>query len=295
VKVQIAADITAVARTVTLGVLTGTTYTPGALDVTADALAITPPTGFANPALQVLLGSNLTITGGGSVNVGTFTVDNFGTINVNTDDSGATLTAGNVHNESGGTINGGLTFATGGTVTNAGQVSGLIFSGATVGNGITVNGGAGNIANTGTITGTTGVSLGDGGSVTNNPGGTISATHGPGVELANGGTLTNNAGATITGATDGVLSDLPFSGVTGGVATAAAARTSSAAVPDSTIVNSGTITGPTGVESDGGGSVTNNAGGIIQGTAGYGIASLVSDAGNPLPLTVVNSLETYWR
>jgi hypothetical protein len=287
-------DEAAVARTVTLGVVNDGAYTPGQLEVIGATLTITPPTGTLNPGLQVLAGSTLTIGGEGAVNLGTFTVENFGQINVGADGSGGTLNAGTVINRNGGTINGGLTFEGGGTVTNAGQISGLVFSGVTVGTGIVAFDGAGAITNTnsGTISGTNGVELDDGGSVTN--AGRISGTGEAGVEFFDGGSLTNSAGGTITGTSRGVLSptELPESGIS----EQAAAIAAQAADPPAVIVtNSGTISGATGVEIDTGGSVTNNAGGIIRGTGGegvgdgIGVAALPNSGVAPEPLAVANS------
>ena len=265
-------DEVAVARTVTLGVVNGGTYTPGQLEVIGETLTITPPTGTLNPGLQVLSESTLTIGGEGAVNLGTFTVENFGQINVGADGSGGTLNAGTVTNRNSGSINGGLTFEGAGTVTNAGQISGLVFSGVTVGAGIQAFDGAVTITNTnsGTISGTTGI------------------------ELEDGGTVTNGAGGTITGNSRGVLSPtvLPESGIS----EQAAAIAAQAADPPAVIVtNSGTISGATGVEIDTGGSVTNNAGGIIRGIGGegagdgIGVAALPNSGVTPEPLAVANS------
>jgi autotransporter-associated beta strand protein len=242
----------AAARTVTLGALSGSgAYSSGELDV-VDELTIAPPAGTGNPGLQVLKGSTLQIEDGGTVNLGAFAVDNFGLINIVTD-SGAMLVAGTVKNEITGTITGGLSFSEGGTVVNAGQISGLISgfidSGVTVTPGIKVTGGPGNLTNSGTVS--------------------------DGIEFDEGGTVTNQAGGSITGAAGGnaaILSPMPFSGVTTPI----------------TVTNSGSISGSTGVEADTGGSVTNNAGGIIEGTNGPGIIAFSDDTGTP-PLTVVNS------
>jgi hypothetical protein len=232
---QIGAELTGTAHTVTLGAVNDGVYSPGVLDVDG-TLNITPTVRTANPGLQILSGSTLNITGG-TVNVGTFTVDNFGTINVGADETGGTLIAGTVHNENIGTINGGLTFGAGGTVVNAGAIS------------------------------------------------SQTATNGVGVEFFDGGSLTNNTGGTITGTIDGVLArnPLPDSGIGIGAIEAAAVA------PAVTIVNSGTISGATGIEADSGGSVTNNAGGVIQGTDGVGIAALPNSGVLPPPLAVVNS------
>jgi autotransporter-associated beta strand protein len=250
----------AVARTVTLGVLSvHGAYSPGVLDVFGDeTLTITPPTGTENPGLQVLLGSTLQIEDGATVNLGAFAVDNFGTINIAPEQGEANpgiLVAGTVKNETSGIITGGLSFANGGTVVNAGQISGasgFIDSGPTVTTpGILVTGGPGNITNSGNVS--------------------------DGIELDNGGSVTNQAGGSITGIPGGdaaILSPMPFSGVT---------------PTPLTVTNSGSISGSTGVEADTGGTVTNNAGGIIEGTNGPGIIASADDTGTPPPLTVVNS------
>jgi len=265
---EIVGEETATARTVTLGVVNkgSGAYSPGELDVVGGALEVgpTPQSGIvANPSLQVLSKSTLQIQDGGFVNLGTFVVENYGTIDIGTEGDGGTLTAGAVINRSSGVINGGLTFeaATGGTVINAGQISGLVFSGVTVGDGVLVFNGQGNITNSGTISGTNGI------------------------EFLDGGSVTNSANGKITGTSDGILSSLPFSGTTGEAA--AQAPPVAAAAPAVTIVNSGTISGATGIEADAGGTVTNNAGGVIQGTDGDGIASLPNSGA--APLVVVNS------
>jgi hypothetical protein len=274
----------ATAHTVTLGVVTEG-YSFGQLNVSEEGLLTITPTGTANPGLQVLSESTLQIQGG-TVNLGTSTVDNFGLINIGTDGDGGTLTAGRVNNEETGTIEGGLTFgaATGGTVVNAGKISGLVFSGVTTGSGIVVFNGPGTITNSGTISGFDGIDLENGGSVANT--GVISASNGAGIEFFDGGTVTNGTGGKITGTTDGILSPLPFSGPTEGPGIVLPAADSTI-----TIVNSGSISGAAGVEADAGGTVTNNAGGVIQGTDGAGVTAALPDSGvvAPDPLNVVNS------
>jgi autotransporter-associated beta strand protein len=284
---QILGEQLAVARTVTLGLNQGV-YSPGKLDVFGGALTITPPAGTTNPSLQVLSGSILQIQEGGVVNVGT-SLENYGTINIGTFGDGGTLTAGAVLNRSTGVIDGGLVFEapTGGTVTNAGQISGLTFSGVSEGTAITVTDGPGNITNSssGKISGFDGIDLEDGGAVAN--AGTISGTEGAGVLLDNGGSVTNSAGAKITGFEEGILSPLPFSG--GEEETVNPVAKSPLAAPAVAVTNSGTISGATGIEIDNGGEVTNNAGGIIQGTEGDGVASVGNSGTLPAPLVVVNS------
>jgi hypothetical protein len=291
---QIAEEGAAVARTVTLGVVNAGVYAPGQLEVIGGTLTITPPPGTLNPGLQVLSGSTLTIEEEGAVNLGTFTVENFGQINIGADGSGGTLNAGTVTNRNSGSISGGLTLPGDATVANAGQISGLVFSGVTFGAGILAFDGAVTITNTssGTISGSTGVELDDGGSVTN--AGKISGTEEAAVEFFDGGSVTNSAGGTITGTSRGVLSpiELPESGISE-QATAIAAQ--AADPPPVIVTNSGTISGATGVEIDTGGSVTNNAGGIIQGTGGegvgdgIGVAALPNSGVVPEPLAVANS------
>ncbi len=290
------AEQAAVARTVTVGVLNqGGVYSPGELDVFNETLNVTGAAGITHPSMQVLSGSTLQIQDFATVNLGTSVIENYGTINIGTFDEGGTLTAGAVINRSTGVINGGLTITapSGGTVTNAGQISGLIFSGVSEGAGITVTEGPGNITNTssGKISGSDGIDLDAGGAVVN--AGTISGTGefaGTGVFLANGGSVTNNPGGNITGVEEGILSPLPFSEDTGGTEETVTAVPKAALVaPVVAVTNSGTISGATGVEIDNGGQVTNNAGGIIQGTEGDGVASVGNSGTLPAPLVVVNS------
>jgi autotransporter-associated beta strand protein len=287
---QITFQQAAVAGNVTLGVLTEAGYSPGELDVDGGTLTVAPLAGTGSSVLQVLSGSTLQILDGGLVNLGGFAIDNFGQINIGPNESFGTLIAGRVDNEKTGIISGGLEFdsVAGGTVVNAGQISGRVFSGVT-GTGIVVTEGPGNIVNTGTISGSNAIELDNGGSVVNS--GSVTGTQngeeggGVGIEFNNGGSVVNNAGGKITGTNEGILSSLPFSGTTEGVSAPAAV----APAPAVTIENSGTISGATGIEADAGGSVTNNAGGVIQGTGGNGIVARPTFAGNPSPLTVDNS------
>jgi fibronectin-binding autotransporter adhesin len=287
---QIGGEQAAGARTVTLGVLNQEgVYSPGELDVFGGELTITPAAGITNPGLQVLSGSTLQIQDFGDVV--TPVVENYGTINIGTFGDGGTLTAAAVLNRSTGVIDGGLniTAPSGGTVNNAGQISGLTFSGISESAGISVTDGPGNITNTssGKISGFDGIDLDAGGVVAN--AGTISGTGrtGTGVFLSNGGSVTNDAGAKITGVEEGILSQLPFSGTAEETVTPAAKA--ALAAPAVAVSNSGTISGATGIEIDNGGEVTNNVGGIIQGTEGDGIVSLPNSGNLPEPLVVVNS------
>jgi fibronectin-binding autotransporter adhesin len=192
-----------------------------------------------------------------------------------------------------------ITVEAGGTLDNAGTLNATSL--VTLGPPETV--GTANVINraTGTITGTAesfdGLDFNVPGSLQNS--GTISgdiANGGvDGVAFANGGSVTNNAGGIITGADRGVVSALPVL-PEAGISEQAAAIAAQAADPPAVIVtNSGTISGATGVEIDTGGSVTNNAGGIIRGTGGegvgdgIGVAALPNSGVAPEPLAVANS------
>ena len=116
----------------------------------------------------------------------------------------------------------------------------------------------GSIDNAGTISTPAGglISGIGGGNVTNEETGIITNTAGNAVIFNAGGNLTNLAGALVQSNTaSGVFS-------TGG---------------QTTITNSGTISGLIGINLTGGGSVTNNAGGVISGRSGLAILS----AGGP--------------
>jgi hypothetical protein len=131
-----------------------------------------------------------------------------------------------------------------------------------------MTGGASTVMNAGSITGSDGVGLEAGGSLTNAAGasiagqvagvlfnggagtltnsGSISATAagGAGADIEGGGSITNNAGASISGTGYGVF-------ITGG---------------SDTVANAGSIAGNRGVDLASGGSLTNAAGASISGT-----------------------------
>jgi hypothetical protein len=189
-----------------------------------------------------------------------------------------------------------LTVMGGGTLDNAGTIGSNILVTLDTTGAKVINRPGGVIAGTGPnfdgldFTGTG--SLQNSGSVS---GAAIEGGGANGVGFSDGGSVTNNAGGTITGTSRGILSpfvELPETDVTEDAVNVAAQAANPAEV---TVVNSGTISGATGVEIDTGGSVTNNAGGIIQGTGGeeagdgIGVAALPNVNGEPAPLTVINS------
>jgi hypothetical protein len=157
--------------------------------------------------------------------------------------------------------------------------------------GILLWAGAGTVTNAGDISGVGGLpdsSVGvfvhaSGCSVTNQGAGTISGTH-AGIWLDHGGSVTNRAGGTISGYDFGILNrgnvatvtnSGDISGEDGVVAVGSAATVTNSGAIAGTKVGSSTVSGASiplgdGVFMNGGGAVTNKAGGTITG-AGDGV------------------------
>ena len=155
---------------------------------------------------------------------------------------------------------------------------------------------------------TAGVSLSNGGGITNDGSIGASGAGGAGADLEQGGSVTNNSGGTITGAygvfvagsqgaiiNSGQISGTTYSGVSLGVGGSVQNNTGGAILGETkgvglsnggSITNSGSIealgSGAAGAELDQGGSVTNNSGGTISGAYGIfvgGAAGTVTNAG----------------
>jgi hypothetical protein len=209
------------------------------------------------------------------------TLINGGMISATTGD-GVIIGAATVSNWAKGVITGtNGVFAAGGSVTNAGKITGSSADGVQFSHGgaltnvagasikghvdgLAVGGGAGTVTNSGQITGVkAGVLLSTGGSVANKAGGQVTATtyKGVGMELDGAGSVTNQAGGQIT-ATYGVI-------IKGGA---------------SSITNAGTIAGTfASVMFEGGGAntLTLNTGSSLLGAA---VGGTVSGASNSLVL-----------
>lgn len=221
---------------------------------------------------------------------------------------GEPVAAWNVSNfgtvEGTGTAGAGIALAAGGSIDNAGLISGFeesVLIGGAAGGSITnnasgtINGsvtfanGAGMVANSGSIAGA--ASLNAGGIVTNDSGGTINliaiangigtvvnsgAIKGGfpgGISLADGGSITNAQGAMINGGAS-ILGPFPAVLISGGAGT---------------LVNSGTLTG--GIFLSAGGSVANNYGAYMGSDIGLAIsggAGTVVNAG-----TISDSVNLY--
>jgi hypothetical protein len=170
------------------------------------------------------------------------TISNSGTLTET-----GTMNVGGVVSNS-GLFSGVLTLGSGGLVTNQsnGTITGGAFGITSATNGTVQNAGKINVTSVGVYV--------KGGPVTNQSGGTIAGGN-VGV-LLNGGTFTNQSGGTVSAGTVGVRA------VVGSVAS---------------VVNSGSISGPsliagTGIGLYGGGSVTNQSGGFIFGSIGVSIS-----------------------
>lgn len=201
-----------------------------------------------------------------------WTVTNSGTVsNSAAGGNGVTLVSGSVVNSSGGSIAGGNAGASGdaviigtgstggaGTIDNSGQLSnsnsssGTAFVAELDSNGTIINRAGGTIS--GVLSGVgirNDAGVGGIGSVINDgviKGGGASTTVGYGVAVIGGMVVANGSGASITNFAFGV--DIFGAG---------------------TVTNAGTISSTNGVILQGGGTVTNSAGGVITGTGGAGV------------------------
>jgi hypothetical protein len=208
------------------------------------------------------------------------------------------VTTGTIDNRAGGWLQGGKAIdvdgGTVGTITNAGTIYGGkgLFISASASVGTVDNGGSflglgdfavfasgtiGTLTNSGTFAGTGGIaSLVGIGSLSNQAGGRIEGTAVEGLYIGGtAGTITNAAGATIAGTTRGAVV------ATGATVTTVTNDGSVTGVFDwgffafgtvDTLTNSGTFAGTGGVASlTGIGSLSNQAGGRIEGTAVEGL------------------------
>ncbi|WP_253190612.1 autotransporter-associated beta strand repeat-containing protein [Sphingomonas sp. LM7] len=153
-------------------------------------------------------------------------------------------------------------------IVNSGTITGITASGSFVAavSGAT-NSSVENLAG-GTITGSRGVTLGSGSTLTN--AGTITATHDNAVTLVNGGTVTNQAGGVLNATgTDGAWGIL-MTGAAGTIVNAGTINAGSGIVTTTSashsVTNSGTINaGQYGVQAGGGGLTLVNSGDIAAG------------------------------
>lgn len=278
----------------TVGVRDGTVTNGGTIEG-ATAVVI----GDGGSVINQLGGNIRGGVGGYGVHIGGFdspgTVTNAGRI------SGSTAVAlkngGSITNQASGTIIGtgfGAQLAGGGSITNAGTITGTRFGGVLIqsgGNftnqthasviggywGADVFGGIGNITNAGTIVATTngygvGAELVNGGNVTNLTSGTITGAS-RGIVLFEGGNIVNQTGGKITGGKYGVVFTAGVGNVTNaGAISGGVASVLFQASGANTLNNSGLITtaqsGHAGLAigmSDGTGSVNNSKTGVIDG------------------------------
>ena len=250
----------------------------------------------------------------------TGTVTNSGSIaGIGTSSTGVDFAGGGtLTNNVGGSITGGnfgvfvgststlATLSMIGTISNSGNISGGKYDGVALSKGGTVTNLAG-----GTITGGSNgvyVNTGASGTVTNSGNITATSTTSAGVDLGGGGSVTNNTGGSISGGgfgvfTTGALGNVTNSGSISGAHGVALRsgrkhyqrrspgrsrdrlRASSRKSVPRTLVNSGHITATAGAGADieGGGSVTNDAGGTSREAPSAcsmtGGASTVTNAG----------------
>jgi hypothetical protein len=177
----------------------------------------------------------------------------------------------------------GVAMARGGTVTNSNSIAGGE-------DGIIIQGGAGTIANTGSVTASVddGIGLFAGGSVSNAAGGFISGANiGAGIFITGAfGSVANSGTVTTSGTRFGILLTSGGS-VTNAVSASIAGDVAAVLVngQPGTITNSGSIsaTGAAGVDLETGGTVDNGLGGSVKGSSFgafiTGGSGLVTNAG----------------
>ncbi len=232
--------------------------------------------GIAGPPISIYLGQGGSVTNAntgtisGAVgirlrpgSVGQDTVDNAGTIlgfiAVKSESNSLIL------NRNSGRLSGDVQFSDSGTVINEGRIGdgtyGIVFNGAgTVSNTGTISGstmGVGarsgilTLSNSGRITGSRGVYMVGGGTVTNSASGVISGNDGiwsrGRASISNAGTITGNERAGISGNRNAAGLTIVNSGIVSGpTGIAFTDDPSLASAPANTVINSGTIIGTRG-------------------------------------------------